>query len=535
MRRTALVGSMAAVVVLMVFASGVAQAQGGRGSASWHPKSRGGLDCNGFSPVQKTYRPMWCTEIAANDANGFEDNGHYVGHDEPDIGFFSGRHGSGNSMTYRTILPRDPLSAPTVDFGGSTSMFELTPAIWFGMTLCDNESYPEGTKVCVPDSDSNIQVPPRPDHAGAAFMELQMYPPGYAPVISCDPVRWCAALTIDSLQANFGGLHGPGSPPNALANPNCAEPVNFAFLTHSGRPGGPPGPDKQTNKTFTPTRDTLMMNSGDSLRVSMHDTAAGFFTEIDDLTTGERGLMTASVQNRFRHILWDPVKFTCKGAPYAFHPMYDTAAAPLASGQPTAWTTWAAHTDNIAYDVETGHFEQPDAGPDASLPSDGAEDQPCFTIAPFPACIAGAGDSDFDGYPYHAGDWPNGRSNTPTPNYISSPRTPAFTGTGAYPTTRFETDLPRIEEANNGGPLACDHHTGQGCTNPPPGAFYPWYHLLTPPSGGSCAWALTDDGVEGTLDNFGGEQAGWGPLETTNYGFDVRIHNFARTIQNPCP
>jgi hypothetical protein len=229
------------------------------------------------------------------------------------------------------------------------------------------------------------------------------------------------------------------------------------------------------------------------------------------------------------------VKFTCKGAPYAFHPMYDTAAAPLASGQPTAWTTWAAHTDNIAYDVETGHFEQPDAGPDASLPSDGAEDQPCFTIAPFPACIAGAGDSDFDGYPYHAGDWPNGRSNTPTPNYISSPRTPAFTGTGAYPTTRFETDLPRIEEANNGGPLACDHHTGQGCTNPPPGAFYPWYHLLTPPSGGSCAWALTDDGVEGTLDNFGGEQAGWGPLETTNYGFDVRIHNFARTIQNPCP
>ena len=27
-------------------------------------------------------------------------------------------------------------------------MFELTPAIWFGMTLCDSESYPEGTKVC---------------------------------------------------------------------------------------------------------------------------------------------------------------------------------------------------------------------------------------------------------------------------------------------------------------------------------------------------------------------------------------------------
>ena len=33
------------------------------------------------------------------------------------------------------------------------------------------------------------------------------------------------------------------------------------------------------------------------------------------------------------------------------------------------------------------------------------------------ACIAGAGDIDFEGYPYHAGAWPNGQSNTPTPNY----------------------------------------------------------------------------------------------------------------------
>jgi len=57
-------------------------------------------------------------------------------------------------------------------------------------------------------------MPPRADHAGAAYMELQMYPPGFAPAISCDDTHWCAALTIDSLQANFGGLHGPGSPPD---------------------------------------------------------------------------------------------------------------------------------------------------------------------------------------------------------------------------------------------------------------------------------------------------------------------------------
>ena len=181
MRGVSLWGSIAVLAAIVLVPASAAGA--GNGS---QPAAKGGLDCNGFSPLQTTYRQLWCTEIAANDENGFEDNGHYVGHDEPDIGFFSNRHGSANSMSYTTILPRDPLSTPTVAFGGSTSMFELTPAIWFGMTLCDNESYPEGTKICTPDSDSNIQVPPRPDHAGAAFMELQLYPPGYAPIISCD-------------------------------------------------------------------------------------------------------------------------------------------------------------------------------------------------------------------------------------------------------------------------------------------------------------------------------------------------------------
>lgn len=109
-----------------------------------------------------------------------------------------------------------------------------------------------------------------------------------------------------------------------------------------------------------------MMNSGDSLQVSIHDTKAGAFTEISDLTTHQQGTMVASERNGFRHIIWDPVDFTCQGAPYAFHPMYDTAAAPLSNGQPTAWTTWSAHTDNVAYDVETGHFEAPDSSTDLS-------------------------------------------------------------------------------------------------------------------------------------------------------------------------
>ncbi|MDQ6613363.1 MAG: hypothetical protein M3083_00985 [Actinomycetota bacterium] len=524
MRRLVLLGSPVAIVALVMPAAG-AQASV---RPSWHAAAQGGLDCNGFSPVQGSYRHLWCTEIAANDMNGFEDNGHYVGHDEPDIGFFSYSPGSGNSMSYTTILPVDPPGAPSASFRGPTHDFQLTPARWFGMVLCDNESYPEGTKVCRPNSDANIQIPPRPNHAGAAYMELQLYPPGFGPDISCDKgPQWCAALTIDSLQAQFGALHGPGSPPNALANNNCVEPINFAFLTHSGTPGGPPGPDVQTGATFMPTSDTLKMNPGDTLTVTMHDTPAGFFTQITDVTTGETGTMTASVDNGFRHILWDPVNFTCNGAPYAFHPMYNLARPPLPNGQPVAWTTWSAHTDNIAYDVETGHFEKPDAKADL----DPTEDPPCVKHV-ITGCLGS--DADFDGYPYHP-DWPNGSPQFPTPNYFTSPRSPTVTGrTAPYPFVRFETDLPRIEEANNGGGLACDHHTGAGCTNPPPGAFYPWYHLLVPPSGGSCSWGLSND-MPNQISNFGGEQAAWGPLTLTDYGFDKRYHNYARTIANPCP
>jgi hypothetical protein len=469
---------------------------------------------------------MWCTEIAANSSKGFLDNGWYVGHDEPDLGFFSFRPGSANHMTYKTVLPVDPRTPPSVPFGKSTHEFELTPAIWFGLTMCDTQSYPEGSSVCKRDSDSNVQVPPRPNHAGAAFMELQMYPPGWNGAISICPHHWCAALTIDSLQAQWGALHGPGSRRGALLNPNCTEPVNFALLTRSGRPVGPPGPDQQTNATFTPTPNVLKMNPGDKLTVSMHDTPTGYFTRITDNTTHQSGFMTASASNGFRQIVWDPFNFTCNGRPYAFHAMYNRALPPrAANGQPRAWPIWSAHTDNVAYDVEIGHFEPADAPSDTTS----NDDPPCFSGPFIPGCLGS--DTDFDGYPYHGADWPNGTPRTPTPNYFTSPRS----GGGTYPIARFETDLPRIEEGNNGGGLDCNHHTGAGCTNPPPGAFYPWFHLFKGPSSlGSCSWALTNDGVPNQRSSFGGEVAGWGPLELTNYGFDKRYHNYARSIRNPC-
>jgi len=51
---------------------------------------------------------------------------------------------------------------------------------------------------------------------------------------------------------------------------------------------------------------------------------------------------------------------------------------------------------------------------------------------------------------------------------------------------------------------------------------------------GGRAWALSND-LPNQISNFGGEHASWGPLLTTNYGFDTRIHNFASTsAANPC-
>jgi hypothetical protein len=137
--------------------------------------------------------------------------------------------------------------------------------------------------------------------------------------------HWCAALAIFSLQATFGF---------ASENDNCIEPANFAWVQMDGIPTGPPGPDLANEATFTPNGQTLLMNQGDRVVVSMRDTSTGFHVNVRDATTGAEGHMDASEANGFRHIIWDPTNFTCAGEPYAFHPMYSTASPPDASGQP---------------------------------------------------------------------------------------------------------------------------------------------------------------------------------------------------------
>jgi hypothetical protein len=82
----------------------------------------------------------------------------YVGHDEPSLLFYSNKADSGNRMRYSITLPRDPTPANPTQPGKGYN-FELNGALWFGMALCDTQSYPEQVSTCAPDSDSNIVDP----------------------------------------------------------------------------------------------------------------------------------------------------------------------------------------------------------------------------------------------------------------------------------------------------------------------------------------------------------------------------------------
>jgi hypothetical protein len=151
------------------------------------------------------------------------------------------------------------------------------------------------------------QRPEHPNVAGAALLELQFYPPGFSPFItqiSCDTTHWCAALNVDSFEVMNNGR----------VNPNCTEPVNFAFIQQNGVPTGPPGPGNATAATMTPNAQTLLMNQGDRVRITIKDTSAGLLTMVEDLTTHQTGFMVASAANGFQNT--DPN--TCATTNFSF-------------------------------------------------------------------------------------------------------------------------------------------------------------------------------------------------------------------------
>jgi hypothetical protein len=506
-----------------------------------------------------------CAEVSDSIAYG----GGYVGHDEPSLLFYSNRAGSGNSNVYKLTLPTDPKVMPNQGGTGGTWNFQLRPAFWLGMAMCDTQSYPLFTSTCTPDSDTNIADGSNPaaadyigKHTGTAFMEMQFYPPGWAPFqdlggISCSPTQWCAALNIDSLSEN----PNTGQDLNGACQDQIVggvEYVNFAFVTKNGTPQAPPDPLHATGATFTPdpARD-LFMGSGDQLVVDMHDTPAGFQVLIHDLTTGQSGSMTASAANGFAQVNFAPPPSTsCSVTPYNFHPMYST------SSEHTR-VPWTAHSYNVAFSDEIGHWEYCNAADTSGFPgacttagvSDPAgldgDDFFCLNASDsLLAQVAGCAftDNDFDGTSYQQ-VWPGtGPNRGQDAKYHPSPvqfTSPLFNGNQNYDRVAFEADLPRIEAADFGG--ICNRTTGANCVNPPPGSnFYPFYTTGTnngTPSG-SCVWQLGGADIKGTTNTFGGNSAAeFGPLLFLNFatfGNPNMVRNITDDFRqvlttNPCP
>jgi hypothetical protein len=508
---TAAVGAAAAVVLVASQAlAGVTASAAPRAAGGVSPNKVGELDCNGYSTTQKAVsRKLICTDVRGfNHYPRFYDNGHYIGHDEPSIRFLSQQPGSGNNVTFTERLPLDPAAMPTVGHPGHdvTHWFELTPAPWFGMSVCDPRSYPQTP--CTPNSDSNAPHGDFPG-GGGAFMEMQFYPPGFAPFadsISCDNTHWCAALNIDSLEANSAGD----------VNNVCTEPVNFAFIQRNGVPPGPPSPQLSNLATFTPNKNTLLMNPGDVVRTHMFDASIGggqhaLEITVSDLTTGKSGFMIASAKNGFMNTNF----FNCKGTPFNFQPLFNTARPQNSIG-------WSVLLSGILTQYEIGHFipcskvtgkvtiglsptvtdttwlycrgAYENAGPpDDTLKGEEHTDAFCYRagdthggLAPpneVTGCIDNAtqnGDLDFDGTPYYP-DWPNALKPGPFPSpFLEQQPT---TGGARYSGIQFETDAPASEITT------CAEFTPKGCTVPPPhapGHFYPYYTQAK--VGGQCLW-----------------------------------------------
>ena len=106
-------------------------------------------------------KASFCTEVV--DSEQVFGEGVYVGHDEPSLLFYSNKPGSGNRYSSLADLPKQPATNQTP--GKASYDFQLHPAFWFGMAMCDTQSYPELLSTCTPDSNSNIVDPAVSRHA----------------------------------------------------------------------------------------------------------------------------------------------------------------------------------------------------------------------------------------------------------------------------------------------------------------------------------------------------------------------------------
>ena len=447
--------------------------------------------------------------------------------------------------------------------------------------MCDDQGDPNpggspsaGPNIpCTPDSDSNIFDSPDPKaadyigrHPGTAFMEMQFYPPGWLFALfgQGTATQWTAALNIDSFQdnANTGQNNNPAC--QAITN---GEYVNFAFIQTDGVPF-PAGSPSPLGPLVSTNANTLLMNPGDELIVTLEDTEHGLKVTVHDLTTGQTGFMVASGANGFASVKWDPTGTNCDFATHNlahdFHPAYAT------SSEHTR-VPGAAHSYNIAFSDEIGHFEYCSTvaqefgactSVPASDPPSALDDSECVDaayIASFGLGLIPIGgcfdeDEDFDGVSYRNTTWPGSFRNPffdalfhAQPVLFSSPLFKDRKGhMENFSRVAFETDLPRIEFLTN---PPCQRHLsnpsdpnpGAGCVNPPVGAdFYPIYSTMLDRKG--CRWQEGGRFLPKTLDDFGGNsKIEYGPILALFYPAAndqprYIYEDFHRTLPfNPCP
>ena len=529
-RRVGRMSALSVLFVIMTLIVGLSSAttQAARAAnAGVRPNKVGELDCNGLSPVQRPVKPaVLCQDPRGSDAGRFEENGQYIGHDEPSVRFLSGEPGSGDNTTLTERLPVEPRALPTVRHPGRdvTHTFELTIAPWISTDVCDPQSTP--MLPCTPQSDANAPSAKSPG-AGAAFVELQFYPPGFAPFsdsISCDNTHWCSALTIDSLECSVDGT----------CNPNCTEPANFAFVQTNGVPTGPPSPQLSDLTTFTPDSHTLLMNPGDAITVHLFNAKipGGHALEAreTDLSTGRSGYMIASAANGFMNTS----SVDCSGTPFNFQPEYSSARAQNI-------IPWGIGPYMLNSEFEVGHFEpctsvsgvvaspgsdtfyQNCSGPyesSAEDPNLEPDDAPCYKFGDThggtaaPNLVTGCdvftdaiGDLDFDGTSYYP-DWPDSVTPDRFPSTFLQLQ-PTTNGGHRYPQIQFMTDTS-ASELNT----SCDLTSGAGCVLPPqgPGHFFPYWTQAR--VGGLCVWEF---GNMRNGNTFGGD-AQYGVVGPTTLG-----------------
>jgi hypothetical protein len=511
----------------------------------------------------------------------------YIGHDEPATLFYSNEPGSGNDVTYRMRLPQDPPTRPRQDGSGGTYNFQDHVTFWLGMVMCDpnGSPNPDGaeldghpTAACTPDSDTNIYNSQKPSSShyfglgpGQAYEEMQFYAPGWAPWpagIGCTKTQWCAALNIDTFQDNENT--GDFNNTDCL-NTVGPEPVNFAFITKSGVASDPANPFHPEH--FTPDlKNDYFMNSGDNITVHLFDTANGLKVQIDDHTTGKSGSMTASAANGFGSVVFDPNASNCQLQPLNYHPEFSTST-------PATRNVDAAHTYNVAFSDEIGHFEYcakvgnddfstclkplgndtndaDNAGPDPEGDDDFCIPASDSLDVKIGGCLDIDGDFDSPAYQF---TWPGSISNPVADALLnfksflfSSPTTHGHD----FTSMAFESDASRNESDDTAFRVDtfCQRHLqnpadpdpGSGCVNPPPNAeFYPFYSTTSggSASGARCMWQEGGRYIPGTTNLFGGSAAKeYGPLRAISYPADPfgtvtkRFNDFRQNLNhNPCP